>query len=421
MYKNFFLKNKLKILLVPMKESQTTTVLVLVKTGSKYETKEKNGISHFLEHMFFKGTKKHPSLQAIAEVLDKVGGVYNAFTAEDFTGFFAKTDFSNLDLALEWVSDILLNPLFREEDIEKEKGVILAEIKMYYDNPQSYVQILWPELLYGDQPAGWPIAGREETVSKISRADLISYFKNYYVTNNTLVCVSGNFNQKTIKKSIEKYFLKFPSGKASSKVPVIEQQKSPKVLLHYRETEQTHFCLGVRAFNLFHPLKYAQEIVGTILGGMFSSRISVLFREKLGMAYYVHTDVETNPDTGFLVTSAGVDAQHIEKAIRVILNEYKKMTQNKLDKKEIKKAKDYLKGKLAISLETSNSLASFYSLQELLQNKILTPEEVMKEIDKVTKNDILKVAKMIFRPEKLNLAIVGPFKDKGQFEKILKL
>ncbi|MDI6602868.1 MAG: pitrilysin family protein [Patescibacteria group bacterium] len=421
MFKKTTLKNGLRIITVPQKNTQAVTVLVLVGTGSKYEKKEINGISHFLEHMFFKGTRKRPNLQAVSEALDKIGGIYNAFTSEEYTGYFAKVEASHFDLALDWVSDIFLNSTLPEKEIEKERGVIIEEINMYYDVPMSYLQILWQALLYGDQPAGWPVAGTKESVSKISRQDLINYLKTQYVAQNTLICLAGKFEESSAIKKVKKYFLEIGFEKPKEKLKVIEKQTKPNLILHTRETDQTHLCIGVRGYNLFHPQKYTLELLGTILGGMFSSRLSLIIRGKLGIAYYISTSVEADTDAGYLVTQAGIDNKNIEKAISVILKEYQKISQKRISKDELKKAKDYTKGKMALILETSDVQASFYGLQELLKKEILTPEEIYKKFDKITENDILKVAKDIFRPEKLNLALIGPFKEKDKFEKLLTL
>lgn len=415
------LKNGIRIITVPQETAQAVTVLVLVKTGSKHERKEESGISHFLEHMFFKGTKKRPNAKAIAETLDKVGGIYNAFTSQDYTGYYAKVDSSHFDLALDWVSDIFLNSILPEKEIEKERGVIIEEINMYYDNPMSYVQILWPKLLYGDQPAGWSIAGTKESVTKISRQDLINYRENQYVASNTLICLAGNFKETLAIKKVENYFSKISGKKPREKEKVFENQRKPNLILETRETDQTHLCLGVRGYNLFHQKRYAFEVLGTILGGMFSSRLPLLIRDKLGISYYISTSTESDPDTGFLVTSAGIDNKSVEKAISTILKEYKRISQKKVEKEELKKAKDNIKGKMALLLETSDAKASFYGLQELLKEKILTPREIYQKIDKVTQEDILKVAKDIFRPEKLNLALIGPFKDRKIFQRLLRL
>jgi len=421
MFKKTTLKNGLRIITIPMKNTQTVTVLVLVGTGSKYETKELNGISHFLEHMYFKGTKKRPSTLAIAETLDEVGGIYNAFTGDEYTGYFAKVDSIHFETALDWVSDIFLNSLLPETEIKKEKGVIVEEINMYRDMPAHYVQILWSELLYGDQPAGWPIAGTKESVNRIERADMANYMKNQYTAENTLVCVAGNMEEGITVKKVEKYFSKIGTAKNFLKPAVIEKQKKPEALVCHRKTDQTHLCLGVRGYNIFHPQKYAFELLGVILGGMMSSRLFEEIRTKLGLAYYIHTEASTDTDSGCLVTQAGIDNQNVERAIEVILKEYKKISQIKVPAAELKKAKDNIRGKTILELEPSDTQCSFYGLQELLERKISTPEEIFKKIDKVSQNDILKIAKDIFRPEKLNLSLIGPFGEKEKFEKLLSL
>lgn len=419
MVKKTTLKNGLRIITVPQSNTRAVTVLVLVGTGSKYEKKELNGISHFLEHMFFKGTKKRPTTIAVAETLDRVGGVYNAFTGEDYTGYFAKVDSSRWELALDWVSDIFFNSLLPAKEVERERGVILGEINMYQDHPMDYVGILWQKLLYGDQPAGRPIAGTKETISRISRQTLADYRKSQYTASNTIVCLAGNLGGKEAVKKAKEYFSKIKTAEPGIKAKVAERQTKPEILLEQRKTDQTHLCLGVRAFNIFHPQKYAQELLAVILGGMMSSRLFISVRERLGLAYYVHCSSSADPDTGFLSTQAGLHNDKVEKGVSAILKEYKKISREPLPQKELQKAKDYVKGKMALTLETSDSQASFFGLQELLKKEILTPEQIYREIDKITQNDILKLAGDIFRPEKLNLTLIGPFSDKKKFEKIL--
>ena len=419
MFKKITLKNGLRIITMPQKSTQAVTVLVLVGTGSKYEKKDINGISHFLEHMFFKGTKNRPDKLEIAETLDKIGGIYNAFTGEDYTGYFAKVAASQLDVAFDWVSDIFLNSLLPEKEMEKEKGVITEEINMIYDNPMAHVGVLWSKLLYGDQPAGWDIAGTKESVSRMTRQKLSDYMGSQYVASNTIVCVAGQIKKDTEDK-IKKYFSGSKDGSFAPKAKVVERQTQPECLLHFKETDQTHLCFGARAYNLFHPQRYAQDILGVILGGMMSSRLFMEVRDKLGLAYYIRTEAEANPDTGYLVTQAGVDNKNAEKAVAVILKEYKKISQERVSPKELKKVKDFTKGKMTLLLESSDAVASFCGIQALLEKDILTPEEIYAKINKVSAADVLKVAKDIFRPENLNLALVGPFKDKELFEKIIK-
>ncbi len=421
MFKKITLENGLRIIIAPQKSTQAVTVLVLVGTGSKYENKKISGISHFLEHLYFKGTKKRPGALSVAETMDKLGGSYNAFTSEEFTGYYAKVAAGHFKTAIDWVSDIYLNSLLPKKEIEKERNVIIEEINMYLDTPMIYINELWKSLLYGDQPAGWDVAGTKETISRITRDELTAYRQSQYTASNTVVCLAGQISFKQAFDRARQSFASVSSQIPKGKAPVIEKQSGPELNILYKETDQTHLALGVRAFNLFHPQRFALSLLGNILGGMMSSRLFIEIREKRGLAYYIKTEVETDPETGYLVSRAGIDNSRLEKAVSIILKEYKKISSQKIDKGELKKAKENFKGKLALSLESSDAKASFFAGQELLENKIMTLEEICNRIDKVSQNDILKVAKEIFRPDRLNLALIGPFKDKPKMRKNLKL
>jgi len=357
----------------------------------------------------------------IAEPLDRVGGAYNAFTGEDYTGYFAKVDISHFDLALDIISDIYLNSKLDQKDIAKEKNVVIEEINMYHDHPMSDVQSLWTKLLYGDQPAGWDIAGTKESVLAIKRENLAEYMKNQYNSQNTIICVAGGIsdNDKIVGK-VKKYFSDIKTRDTFKKEKVVERQNHPEILLEQRKTDQTHFCLGTRGYNLFNHQRWAIELLGLVLGGMMSSRLFSTVREKMGLCYYIKTEVSLDPETGYLVTQAGVDNSKIEKAITAVLKEYKKLTQKKISPKELKKVKEHIKGRMTLSFENSDVLASFYGMQELLENKILTPEEIYDKINKVNVSDILKVAQDIFKPNKINLALIGPIEDKNNLWTILK-
>ena len=421
MYKKRTFKNGLRVITVPMKGTQAVTVLVLIKVGSKNETREINGVSHFLEHMFFKGTKKRPSTLALIEPLDRVGGMYNAFTDKEQTGYWAKVNSNHLDLALDWVSDIYLNSRLEEKEVQREKGVILQELKMYLDVPMSYVKDLWDIVLYGNQPAGWLIIGEKENIAGFKRTDLLNYRKKHYLASNTVICIAGNIDSKATEKKIVKYFKKIKIGEAKEKLKVIEGQKKPQALIHFKKTDQTHICLGVRGYDLFHPLRYAQALLATILGGYMSSRLWISVRERKGLAYYIRTSSQSTTDTGFLMTQAGIDHQKVESVTNLILKEYKRIKTKKINKLELQKAKDNFKGVFTLALESSDIQSAFYAGQELLIGKTITPKEQISRINKVTSNDILKVAKDIFQPSKLNLALIGPFRQKTKFKKLLKL
>ena len=420
-FKKTTLENGLRIITVPSKNTKTAAVFVLVGTGSKYETKEINGISHFLEHMFFKGTKKYPSTLKLIEPLDKIGGQYNAFTSEEYTGYWAKVDASHFDLALNWVSDIYLNSKIKQEEINRERGTILQELNMKLDTPMNYIGDLWMNLLYGDQPAGWRVIGEEETIKSVQRAQFIKYLKNHYSSRNTVVAVAGNIDRNEAANKIAKCFGKINSKEVRGKLPVVEKQDKPQSLIHYKKTDQTHLHLGVRGYDIFHPDKYVLNLLGVILGGNMSSRLHISVRERQGLAYYIRTGVDADTDTGFLSTWAGVDNRKIERAIKTILDEYKKIVSVKISQAELRKAKDYIKGSSLIGMESSDERASFFAFQELLTGKILTLEQKFAKIEVVTADDIQRVARDVFRPEKLNLALIGPFKDKAKFERIVRM
>jgi len=427
LYKKIKLDNGLRVITVPMENANSITVLILVGAGSKYETKDINGISHFLEHMFFKGTTKRPNTLRISETLDSVGGEYNAFTSKEVTGFWAKVDKRHADVALDWISDIFLNSKFDEKEMEKEKGVIIEEVNMYLDTPTAYIGDLWENILYGDQPAGWKVIGEKENILSFNRKKVVDYYQSHYSSSNVIVCAAGTIG-KDMEEKIKNHFKNAKQGQSSQKIRTKEVQKKPEILLHNKKTDQTHFCLGVRAYNLFDERRYALTLLAIILGGNMSSRLFIKVRERNGLAYSIHTSADNSTDAGYLVTQAGIDHKNLEKSIKLILQEYKSMKNQpagskKITEKELQKAKDYLKGTTSLSLDSSDSQASFYGVQELLGKNILTPEEKFERVDKVSVDDIKKIAEDIFVPEKLNLAVIGPVeeKDSDKLKKLLKL
>ncbi|MCX6791249.1 MAG: pitrilysin family protein, partial [Candidatus Gribaldobacteria bacterium] len=415
------LENGLRVIVVPQKTALAVTVLVVVGAGSKYEAKKNNGVSHFLEHMFFKGTKKRPSALKVAETLDKVGGAYNAFTSKEYTGYYAKVEHAYFDLALDWVSDIFLNSQIPQVEINKERGVIVEEINMYQDAPMQDVENVWEELLYGDTPAGWRVIGSKENILNLQRKDLIDYLKKHYSSQNTIVCLSGNFQEKEAIEKVKKYFRSIPNATIVGKEIVKEVQVESQVKVFFKETDQTHFCLGVRGYSLISSERYMQDILGIILGGNMSSRLFIEIREKRGLAYYIHTLSESYTDSGFLVTQAGVAHRDLPLAIELILKEYASIAKKGVTPAELQKAKDYLKGALTLSLESSDALASFYGAQELLSGEILTLQQKLAIINKITLGDIKRVAQNIFQNKNLNLALIGPHKNEKELWKLLKV
>ncbi|MEK7572305.1 MAG: pitrilysin family protein [Patescibacteria group bacterium] len=414
------LKNGLRVVIVPMKDNPTVTVLVLVEAGSKFETKEINGLSHFLEHMYFKGTTKRPKAIDISKELDSIGSQYNAFTAQEYTGYYAKSDEKHFKKIFDIVSDIYLNSTFPESEMQKEKGVIIEEINMYEDLPNRHVQDLMMELLYGDQPAGWNIAGEKKNILKMKRDDFIKYKKMHYLPESTVVIVSGKVAEKMVMQEINKIFGKISRGQKSPKVKVTESQDKPKVLTKFKKTDQTHFVLGVRTYDLFDKKNVLLSILSGILGGGMSSRLFQKLREEMGVGYYVRAYNDAYTDHGFFQISAGVDNKRINEVIKAVLEECKILKENLVTEEELNKVKEYLIGNMKLSLESSDDIANFYGGQELLKHEIKSAEEKADEIRKVTAEQIKMLANNIFKNKKLNLALIGPFKEKTQFLKILK-
>lgn len=420
-FKKITLDNGLRIILVPRQDSLATTVLVLVEAGSKYESKDINGLSHFLEHMCFKGTKKRPRSIDIAQEFASIGAISNAFTSLEQTGYFAKAEPRHFDKIFDIVSDIYLNPIFDSKEIDKERGVIIEEINMIMDTPMRYIGHLWMELLYGDQPAGWDVIGKKEIIQGLTRDDFLRYQRGHYLPQSTIVVVSGKFDEGKVVEDIRNVFGQIKTTRKTPKVKAIEQQENPAVLLKTKETDQAHLILGVRAFDIFDKRKYALEVLGDILSGGMSSRLFQKIREEMGAAYYVRGGVDFYTDHGYLAISAGVDQNKIDSVIRAVIEEFRVIREETVEKKELEKTKEHLIGILMLSLETSDALADFYGDQELLTKEMLTPQELEQKIRAVTSEEIMAVAKDIFQNQKLNMAIIGPLKGKEKFEKILTL
>jgi predicted Zn-dependent peptidase len=420
-YKKTILDNGLRVITVPMKDNPTVTVFVLVEAGSKYETKDKNGISHFLEHMCFKGTINRPHNFDISTELDTIGSVYNAFTGQEYTGYYAKAEYNQVDKLLDVVSDMYLHPLFDVKEIEKEKGVIIEEVNMIEDMHQNKVQYLLLELVYGDQPAGWSITGPKENIQKINREDFVTYRNKHYVAPATTVIVAGNFAEDKVLNDVKKIFSVMPKVEKGTKLQVIDKQDKPAVALLSKETDQAHLILGLRTFDLYDKrYKIMSLLVGVLDAGM-SSRLFKKLRDEMGVCYYVNASHDTYTDHGLFSVSAGVDNKRVKEVVQVILGELNKLKNELVSEKELNKVKQNLAGTMYLGLESSNALAKFYGFQEIMNEKIKTPEEIKAEIESVTAEDIKKLANEIFMDKHLNLAIVGRFTDKKEFEQILKL
>lgn len=406
------------MIIAPVEGTETVTLLAMVDTGSKNEDRNNRGISHFIEHMMFKGTEKRPSTMVISSELDVLGGVYNAFTSKEYTGYWMKINHKQLNKAADVLSDMMFNSKFEQEEIDRERGVILEELNMYLDNPMYHIEDIFENLLYGDQPAGWDVIGIKETLNKMQRKDFINYINSQYGTNNMVLCLAGK-----IEKDVEKKILKYFSGKNNTK-PVLrpktkEKQIKPAHNFYYKKTDQAHLSLGVRTFPNNHKDENILKMIAVILGGSMSSRLFMNLRERNGLAYYVRTSPEFYSDSGYLTTNAGVPVDKLDKALKIIIREYNRMRTELISEEELKRAKDMVEGRVVIQFEASDNLANWYGRQVIMKEKITTPKDYLTAIKKITSADIKRVANKIFANDRLNLAVIGPYKDGKKFEKTL--
>ncbi|MFC1711777.1 M16 family metallopeptidase [Patescibacteria group bacterium] len=412
-------KSGLRILTYNIPQSQSVTAMLLVKVGSRCESDQIAGISHFLEHLVSKGTRKYKTALDLAVKLDSVGAEHNAFTSKEYTGFYVKSATAHLALALDILSELVWQPLLRQEDIVKEKGVILEEIKMYNDMPMFKVARDFERLIFKDTNLGREVIGFKKSVINLKQKDFVDFRKIWYQPQNMVLGIVGGLPKKlpviktgSFNKNVKADFKKFTFS-----------QKKQEVKIRYKKTQQAHFCLGFRALPKGHIDRYILAVLTTILGGNMSSRLFTEVRENRGLAYYIKSDISTYFDNGYFLTQAGVDTVKVDSSIKVILQELEKIKtgKNSISERELKRAKEYLKGKLALSLEDSKDVVSFFTEDMLLEDKIRTPKAIIKEVEKVTVSDLKRLAKAIFTKNFLNLAVIGPYKDKSKFEKYIKL
>ncbi len=409
-YKKTVLKNGLRIITVPLTDSQSAIGMILVETGSDYESKEQNGLSHFLEHMVFKETTNRTGDQIKIEI-DSMGAMANAFTSNEYTGYYAKASKEKIAKVIDFVSDMYLNPTFPQKDIDIERGVIIEEIHMYEDLPRAVVSEMWEELLYPQTPAGRPIIGPIENIKNFNRNDFISYHEAHYVPSKTVVVVGGGINEKEVIQQIKNIFSALPQEKIITRKKTKQSQTQPQLAFKHKKMDQAHLIIGFRSFDMYNKNNYALKVAATILGKGFSSRLFTKMRDELGLCYYVSASNQTYTDRGYFVVQSGVTIDRAEEAVEVLLKEFKKLRDEKISDQELQKAKDYLIGTFSIGLETSEDVADFFGFQELLHDEILKPKDVVKKIKAVTAEDIQKVLKTIFKSKNLNMSIIGPFEE----------
>lgn len=421
-YDKHTLRNGLRVILVPMKEMTTATALICVGTGSRYEDEHENGLAHFLEHMFFKGTKKRPKAIQIAKELDALGSQHNAYTGKDRTAYYAKVPTSKILNAMDILHDLYLNSTLESKEIKKEAGTIVQEINMYEDMPAQQVYDVFETLLYGhDHPLGREIIGTKENVLSFKRSDFVTYLSRCYAAHNTVVCVAGNFPITKVLAKIKKELGGMADGDKPQKQIFVGSQAEPALRIKEKKTDQTHFILGVHTGGIDHKDRYVYAVLANILGGGMSSRLWEEVREKRGLAYSVHAFADYYPEIGYFAAKAGVEHDKLIDTIKIVLKEMKKVAQRGVTEEEFERARSCFEGRIAFSLETSDEIASNFAEQEVTRGEIIIPEESLRRIQKVTRGDIQRVAKEIFVNEGLNCAVVGPQKEHAEdIKKILR-
>ena len=404
-----------------MPKMQSAALGIWIKVGGRYENTANKGTAHFLEHLLFKGSKNY-TCRKLKEAIEGVGGALNGFTSEELTCYLVKTPAKHIDSALDVLSDMVINPVLPEHEIAKEKTVITEEIKMYRDQPQSYVYELLDELLWPEQPLGAPIIGTEESVNAITRASLASFKEHYYNVFNMVVSVAGLFDYGNFSKRISRIFSPLKAKEPVDYEPVRESQNRPQMKLFHKDTEQTHLAMGFHALKRDDPLRHAVGLLHVVLGGNMSSRLFNELREDRGLTYEIGTGVKRYYDTGAFLVHAGIDNNKVTEAIGLILKELDRIRVGLVSDDEFKRAKEFYRGQMTLALEDTMDSMLWIGETTAALDKTYTLEELIKEINKVRKEDIHQAARFIFENNKMNLALIGPLKDKeGEIQKQLNL
>lgn len=418
MTKPITLKNGARLHLVPFAGTEAATILVLFKVGSRYETPSLNGASHYIEHLMFKGTKRRPNTLDLTRTLDAVGAEYNAFTGKDYTGYYVKIDAKHIPVAADLLHDMLFHSKYDPKEMDRERTVIMEEINMYRDNPIMRVDDLLENEMFKGSTLGWEIAGSHDTMRAMKREEIVAYRDSHYVPSRMVVAVAGKV-PKNIRAIVDKTFgsVKKETAQPAEFAPYVSRtaEEDVRFNVEFKEVEQIQLALGFPSFGVADKRNAAVSLLANILGGTMSSRLFISVRERKGLAYSVRASNGTYKETGAFVVQAGLDKSRLADAVKTIRAELKLIRTKGVTPKELREAKDNARGRTLLRLEDSSDRADWYARQELLLDKSQTPEERMREIERVTAKDVLKVAKEILDEKKLTVAAIGPFKDVAEF------
>jgi predicted Zn-dependent peptidase len=417
MFQRETLDNGLRVLMADLPHAQSVAVMIMFAAGSRYETADTAGIAHFSEHMFFKGTERRPSAREIAGEIDAIGGEFNAFTGKENTTYYVKCAADHRDVALDVLVDMLRNSRFAEEEIEREKGVIVEEMNMYYDTPRDFIGGVYEGLLWGDQPLGRDIIGNKDTIRDATRDTFMGYLDRWYKPSRMVLGVAGRIGDGLLERAQELLgdLEDADTGGPETTAPY----ENGRVRVSTKQSEQAHICLGVHSRPLDDPDRYALQLLATALGGGMSSRLFTEVRERRGLAYYVYGLNHSYTDAGTLYAQAGVDIGRIDDAVSTIAAELRTIAAEPLPPDELEKARNFAKGRFVLQLESPQGLMMFGLRKEVLERRLPDPDEVVRGLDAVTTEDVARVASELIAPDRLRLAVIGPFDDASRFEPLL--
>jgi predicted Zn-dependent peptidase len=389
-----------------MRHVRSVSVGVWMRSGSRSEAPRQNGLSHFLEHMVFKGTQRR-SAEEIARSMDSVGGMLDAFTAKELTCFNAKVLDEHLPIAFDVISDLILRPLFAAGDIEKEKQVVLEEIKMEQDNPENVLHEIFTQGFWPDHPLGRPIIGTPETVRSFDSEALFGYYRSWFAPDRLVLTAAGNVSHERVLELATREFSSLSAAGPAPNTPP-PQAGAPIRLEKKRDLEQVHLCIGVPSYPLAHEGRFAVAVLNNLLGGGMSSRLFQNIREKRGLAYAVFSEITPYSDAGMLTIYAGTARETAGEVVDLVVQEFRSLKETLVPEEELRRAKDHLKGSLMLSLESTTSRMSNLARQELYFERFYTLDEIISSIEAVTREQIQSIARDFFRPDQIAVAVLGP-------------
>lgn len=404
-----------------MPHTRSVCLSIFLGVGSRYENDAEAGVSHFIEHLLFKGTEKRPTSRDISEAIEGVGGIFNGGTGKEVAVYWCKVAQPHFPIALDVLSDMLLHSKFDPREIEKERQVIIEEINMNKDSPAQQVDMLIDELLWPGHPLGRDVAGSKESVGAITRETMLRYLESHYLPDNTVVAVAGNIQHKEVAAAISQALGDWKKQGALPEFLGYREQPGQRLRIEKRDTEQAHLCLALPGISLFHPRRFSLDLLNIILGEGMSSRLFTEIRDRLGLAYSIHSYVDHFLDSGAVFIYAGVEPEKLETAVKAVLEELRKLAEEAIPEAEIIKAKEYSKGRLLLRLEDSHNVAGWLGGQEVLLKQILSPDEVITIIDAITAEELKQIARELLLSEKLHLAVVGPLPGDAPLERLLKI